>query len=580
MSVTLSPVGGAAAQFFDDNGEPLSGGKLYSYSAGTTTPQTTYTSSSGAVAHTNPIILDAAGRVSSGGEIWLTNGVTYKFVLKTSTDTSIATWDNISGGNVSPNASDVAYNPPFTNATSTTVAAKLAQTVSAADFGAVADGVTDNAIALNNALSYLSSVGGGTLMLGIGTYIIDDTLLLPSFCILQGTGERSTILKLKGSTNKNIMQAYGGSATGVGIYDLTVDGNQSQNSAGGIYLVGTTGFRGPTYQIERCTFTRIRTAIYGAGNRGAVSLASSDWCVMRDCDFINNDYAQIALYWGVADSVIDGIYIGTNGRSSGTTSYGLWLSSAGNFFTNCYFGGTQFGPQVRLYDASANKFTSCIFDNAGTTGVEIAGTSTFNQFIGGQIGNSSYSDGGTYYTVDNSVQNSYNMFVGVTFYANYAAAKAQYGYYEGPGVDGKAILIGCQFSGTWAVAPVGLPTGSTTRLLGCQGYDTSTVTKLLATSQVDVAGAYTNAAPSTSSLPLGRFSNGAISIWMASKGYDYAWMQAIQDDGSNNLKNLYLQPLGGAVVVGGNGGGITVTSPNGSITRTISIDNSGNVVAV
>jgi len=95
MAVFLSPVGGAAAQFFDNNGVPLAGGKLYTYAAGTTTPFTTYTSASGNTAHTNPIILDSAGRVPSG-EIWL-SASPYKFVLKTSTDVLIATYDNISG---------------------------------------------------------------------------------------------------------------------------------------------------------------------------------------------------------------------------------------------------------------------------------------------------------------------------------------------------------------------------------------------------------------------------------------------------------------------------------------------------
>jgi len=95
MAVFLSPVGGAAAQFFTNSGVPLTGGKLYTYAAGTTTPQTAYTSSSGVTAHTNPIILDSAGRVP-GGEIWLTSA-SYKFVLNTSTDVLIATYDNISG---------------------------------------------------------------------------------------------------------------------------------------------------------------------------------------------------------------------------------------------------------------------------------------------------------------------------------------------------------------------------------------------------------------------------------------------------------------------------------------------------
>ena len=99
MAVNLSPVGGVAAQFFDNSGNPLTGGKLYTYAAGTTTPAASYTSSNGATAHSNPIVLDAAGRVPAGGEIWLTDGIIYKFVLKTSTDTLIATYDNITGIN-------------------------------------------------------------------------------------------------------------------------------------------------------------------------------------------------------------------------------------------------------------------------------------------------------------------------------------------------------------------------------------------------------------------------------------------------------------------------------------------------
>jgi len=95
MAVFLSPVGGVAAQFFTNSGVILSGGKLYTYAAGTTTPQATYTSSSGSTNHTNPIILDSAGRVP-GGEIWL-SASPYKFVLNTSADVLIATYDNVSG---------------------------------------------------------------------------------------------------------------------------------------------------------------------------------------------------------------------------------------------------------------------------------------------------------------------------------------------------------------------------------------------------------------------------------------------------------------------------------------------------
>lgn len=98
MSLNLSPLGGVAGQFFDDSGNPLSGGKLFTYAAGTTTNLQTYTSPQGNTAHPNPIILDAAGRVP-GGEIWLTNNLLYKFLVKTSTNVLIGTYDNVAGIN-------------------------------------------------------------------------------------------------------------------------------------------------------------------------------------------------------------------------------------------------------------------------------------------------------------------------------------------------------------------------------------------------------------------------------------------------------------------------------------------------
>ena len=99
MAVYLAPIAGVAAQFFDNNGNPLSGGKLYTYQAGTTTPAVTYTTNAGVSAHTNPIVLDSGGRIPNGGEVWLSDNISYKLILKTSDDVTVATWDNIDGIN-------------------------------------------------------------------------------------------------------------------------------------------------------------------------------------------------------------------------------------------------------------------------------------------------------------------------------------------------------------------------------------------------------------------------------------------------------------------------------------------------
>lgn len=113
MAVNLSAFGGVGWQFFDNNGVILTGGLIYTYAAGGTTPSATYTTSTGNVAHTNPIVLDSAGRVP-GGEIWLVMGLNYKFVLKTALGITIATFDNIYGS-----GSRVAYLDNFTGNAST-----------------------------------------------------------------------------------------------------------------------------------------------------------------------------------------------------------------------------------------------------------------------------------------------------------------------------------------------------------------------------------------------------------------------------------------------------------------------------
>jgi hypothetical protein len=189
MSVNLSLFAGAGAQFFDNNGLPLNGGLLYSYAAGTSTQAATYTSNSGSISNSNPIVLDSAGRVPN--EIWLTQGSTYKFVLQTSAAVQIGSWDNIPGANdltsinavsaaltafetslaSSTGSSLVGYNEGGTGAVTTTVQAKLQQYVSVKDFGAKGDGTTNDTVAISNAIST-----GKAVYFSAGTYLCNVTI--------------------------------------------------------------------------------------------------------------------------------------------------------------------------------------------------------------------------------------------------------------------------------------------------------------------------------------------------------------------------------------------------------------------
>lgn len=115
----LSPT--AKMAFADAAGEPLVGGKLYTYIAGTTTLQATYTDSSGAEANTNPIILDSRGEAN----VWL-GGAIYKFKLTDADDALIWTVDNISAPTSA--VSPVLSGSVTIDSNTTTPALKITQT--------------------------------------------------------------------------------------------------------------------------------------------------------------------------------------------------------------------------------------------------------------------------------------------------------------------------------------------------------------------------------------------------------------------------------------------------------------------
>ena len=91
--VAISPV--CNGQLFDDNGEPLAGGKVFAYIGGSSSILgTTYADNLATVQNANPLVLDSSGRVSP---MFLVSGSLYNIVLTLSDGTTVLQqWPNVS----------------------------------------------------------------------------------------------------------------------------------------------------------------------------------------------------------------------------------------------------------------------------------------------------------------------------------------------------------------------------------------------------------------------------------------------------------------------------------------------------
>lgn len=98
-------------QALDAQGDPLVGGKLYTYARGTTTPKSTYKDAAGTILNTNPIILDGRGEAV----IFLTEGLNYTFVLKDSNDALVWSQDDITGAGTQDSGGLPSYPTPPDN---------------------------------------------------------------------------------------------------------------------------------------------------------------------------------------------------------------------------------------------------------------------------------------------------------------------------------------------------------------------------------------------------------------------------------------------------------------------------------
>lgn len=183
--VAVTPFVTSQPQFFDGNGKPLASGCIFTYAAGTTTNQATYTDSTGTVQNANPIILNSGGFPPSA--IWLSS-LSYKFKVMSfggtacASGSTIRTEDNVRAP-VSSNLANTftgttTFSGPIvssgtnTFSGSNTFANLITSSTPVADvraFGAKCDGVTADDAAFASATTAANSAGLSLFIPATGT---------------------------------------------------------------------------------------------------------------------------------------------------------------------------------------------------------------------------------------------------------------------------------------------------------------------------------------------------------------------------------------------------------------------------
>ena len=350
MTATLTPT--PKQQFFDANGNPLVGGKLYSYSAGTTSPVVTYVDSAGVTTNTNPIILDSRGEAN----VWLGTG-TYKFKLVSATDVEIWTVDNIPGAPASNAAlvalaasdgsSLVGYLPAGTGAVATTVQTKLREgPYTPQDVGATGLGVINDVADIQLAHDNIVATGKfGVLTLPSGSVFKCDSGLTINVSLVRIDGNGSK-LDFSGMTS-----GYAITLTGKGTgtpYTQGVGGIRGVEVAGPGYASSVTGIMFNTAsEAGPAQITLEGTSVH-------------DFLVGHT--FMNNAYC-INIHGGNVYGCGTGVQ-----QASGFANYGERISYVGNTIFNCAT------TAIDMQNANgAFVFTSCSFDYSTRVASVLAG---------------------------------------------------------------------------------------------------------------------------------------------------------------------------------------------------------------
>lgn len=302
---------------------------------------------------------------------------------------------------------------------------------SAKYYGVTADGSTDDSSAINLGLAALDDSGGGVLELPPGICLVGAASVgLYDNVPIAGAGQKATTLKLANGANIDVLNLKAGqTGAGSGVYALTVDGNDANNTAGGVFLAGANSGRGPTFVLAGVTITGCAPCVGGTalGVSGALVTTGSTWGTVWGLDITGNQKAVGWIHRG-SDWDIWGLYLGPNGATLGAQNM-IIQGGAGNRLWSPYFGGNGGLEQVRFWGASRNFIFGGINDNAWECAyrfADLAGVPcTDNGLIGGQVSSAGWKTNNTYDAISFEDASSGNFVESMSF-LGLQANKARY----------------------------------------------------------------------------------------------------------------------------------------------------------
>jgi hypothetical protein len=226
------------------------------------------------------------------------------------------------------NAEGVVYDPPFANGVQTNVEAKLAQTISIKDFGAVGDGVTNDTVAIQRALNI---AGRKTVYFPPGTYLINSLDVSVQFTTIQA--DTATLLLNPTGAYTHALKLTTNFLTITGA--LIFQGDLNSNYDSTLWIKGGYG------RYENITFRECKLAIrIGEATVNQFSLSEMFFskCITNGC---RNAIEMYGLF-SVANFT-DCIFVGNENAA--------WAGQDGTTIKN--FGGRLFMENTYLYGGSS-----------------------------------------------------------------------------------------------------------------------------------------------------------------------------------------------------------------------------------